>query len=93
MPVRVSEIPQSDLSELNAMERRDDPGINSTVSTVASEFQPDLNFSTSISAPQPHTQPRHPKLIPQPQHPNLIPQPQHTNLIPQLHTTSSAPEP
>lgn len=41
MPIRVSESPQSDLSELSAMERRDDAGINRTVSTVASAFQPD----------------------------------------------------
>lgn len=68
MPIRVSEIPQSDLSELSAMERRDDAGINRTVSTVASAFQPD---------PTSALQPQHPNLTPQPQHPNLIPQLQH----------------
>ena len=94
MPIRLSEIPQSDLSELRAMERRDDPWINMwhqrSSQTPTSALQPQYPIlGTSTSAPQPHTPPQHPNLIPQPQHPNLIPQPQHPN----LSTPTSVPQP
>ena len=74
MPIRLSEIPQSDLSELRAMERRDDPWINMwhqrSSQTPTSALQPQYPIlGTSTSAPQPHTPPQHPNLIPQPQHP------------------------
>ena len=89
MPVRVSEIPQSDLSELSAMERRDNPWINMwhqhSSQTPTAALQPQYPIlGTSTSAPQPHTPPQHPNLIPQPHtptsYPNLIPQPQHPTL-------------
>ena len=51
VPLRVSEIPRSDLSELSPMERRDDPGISSTARTMASEFQPDPNLSIPSLSP------------------------------------------
>ena len=103
MPVRVSEIPQSDLSELSAMERRDDPWINMwhqhSSQTPTAALQPQYPIlGTSTSAPQPHTPPQHPNLIPQPHTPASAPQPHTPTSAPQpqhpnLSTPTSAPQP
>ena len=87
MPVRLSEIPQSDLSELRAMERRGDPWINMwhqrSSHTPTSALQPQYPIlGTSTSAPQPHT----PASASQPKHPNLST----PTSVPQPHTPTSA---
>ena len=107
MPVRLSEIPQSDLSELRAMERRGDPWINMwhqrSSHTPTSALQPQYPIlGTSTSAPNliPHLSipTSYPNLSTPTSYPSLsiptsAPQPQHPNLIPQPQHPNLIPQP